>query len=832
MSVLHQLGAHLQHWLEGDDPFAWESQHPTVNEMAKLLERHHLSSQLPYVAFDEEQGVYHNQSTIGFVLACSPLVGANSSIQRTLSRLFINLPEGAIAQVLLYASPRIATPLEAYCMARQQASQIHQVSARNLALYLNRGAYQPLFLEDSLLVRDFKVYFSLTLDNEFEVDALHRLLEARVQIMTSLENANIHSASLEPAALLGLIRELSEGQLSTMPEKVLYDPKQNLSRQATTIESTLLLKKNRLQLGSHFDIRVLCAEQFPTLCTQADMQDLIGNSIERGGKIGCPFLFVFNVYMPPQASVQTRAALKSHRWNKLAHGPLKRWVPLSVDVSFDWEHSNRQINLGDKWVQAQFLVALYATPLNANRMETTVKDHFSSHGWSLKSAGPLSFPAWLSCLPMTGTGASMQDAMQYGLAKSILASNAASLAPFQGEWKGNGSYEQHCDPILLMVGRKGQLITWSPFDNKNQGGNFNIAIAGKSGSGKSFVMQMIEQSIHAIGGQVWVIDEGRSHQKTCELLEGRMIDFSEHDICLNPFTHIQIMNDEQMLLLKPMVALMATQKRETTELEDAFIEQAIRETWSQYGNDNSITHISTWLSHHPSLIAKDLSQMLFPYTKDGMYGRFVEGRATLNFENRFTLLELGGLKQRPDLQPIVMMMYIHQITQYLERAPRDTPKLLANDEGWRHLFTPKTAKFLAEVARTIRKHGGSLMIGTQGINDFYSTPTGVAIFENSDWVLMLKQKAESIKALKNSQRILIDSYMEELLDSMVTIPGKFSEIMIYGPHGYTIGRFMVDRFTQILYSSTAEDFEAVASKRQQGLSLVEAVQQIAGVSHE
>jgi conjugal transfer ATP-binding protein TraC len=826
MSLFQNLGTKLQSWLEGEDPFSFESQSPTEKETAKLLERYTLNSQLPYVAFDENAGVYHNKSTVGFVLACSPLVGSNISIQKTLARLFSSIPEGGIAQVILYASPRIALPLEAYCRARRSASEIHRRAAYNLASYLNSGAYEPLFPNDTVLIRDFKVYFSLTLDNQMEREALHQLSEARIQIATSLENAHIQSYSLPPTELLGLIRELTEGSLSTNPEIVPYNPEQNLALQATSIESRILLKQKGLQLREHFDIRMLAAAQFPELATQASMQELIGQSIERGGKLGCPFLYVFNMHMISQSASQTRAALKSHRWDKLAHGPLRKWVPLSQDVYQDWATSTRRINLGDKWVEVQFLVALYTKPKLANRLETLVKDHFNSQGWILKSTGSLSFAAWLSCLPMSHTRHLMQDAMKYGLAKTVLSSNAASLSPFQGEWKGNGSQANHCAPILLLTGRKGQLITWSPFDNKNQGGNFNIAIAGKSGSGKSFVMQMIEQSVHAIGGQVWVVDEGRSHQKTCELLEGRLIDFAKADICLNPFTHIQIMNDQQMTLLKPMVALMVSQKRETTELEDAFIEQAIRETWNDYGSKNSITRIAAWLKARPEAITEDLSQMLFPYTKEGMYGRFVEGPATLTFDNRFTLLELGGLKQRPELQPIVMMMYIHQITQYLEREPRDSPKLLANDEGWRHLFTPKTAKFLEEVARTIRKHGGSLMIGTQGINDFYSTPTGLSIFENSDWVLMLKQKAESIKALKNSQRILMDEHMEALLDSMNTVPGKFSEIMIYGPQGYTIGRFSVDRFTQILYSSNADDFTAVESLRQQGLSLIEAVQQV------
>ena len=47
--------------------------------------------------------------------------------------------------------------------------------------------------------------------------------------------------------------------------------------------------------------------------------------------------------------------------------------------------------------------------------------------------------------------------------------------------------------------------------------------------------------------------------------------------------------------------------------------------------------------------------MLYPYTKHGMYGKFFEGPCTLNINNNFIVLELEELKQKKDLQKIVLI---------------------------------------------------------------------------------------------------------------------------------------------------------------------------------
>jgi conjugal transfer ATP-binding protein TraC len=71
-------------------------------------------------------------------------------------------------------------------------------------------------------------------------------------------------------------------------------------------------------------------------------------------------------------------------------------------------------------------------------------------------------------------------------------------------------------------------------------GNYNTAIAGKSGSGKSVLLQELMVSIAGSGGRVFVIDVGRSFEHSAKLLGGDFIAFHPgNPLSLNPFTHIE-----------------------------------------------------------------------------------------------------------------------------------------------------------------------------------------------------------------------------------------------------------------------------------------------------
>ena len=132
--------------------------------------------------------------------------------------------------------------------------------------------------------------------------------------------------------------------------------------------------------------------------------------------------------------------------------------------------------------------------------------------------------------------------------------------------------------------------------------------------------------------------------------------------------------------------------------------------------------------------------------------------------------------------------------------------------------------FIETLARRLRKYRGSLIVGTQSLNDFYQNPGAQAAFDNSDWLCLLSQKPESIEQLKKNDRLSISPQQEAQVKSLKTKQGQYAEVMISGTTGYAIGRLLLDPFSSLLYSTKAEDYAAVQHLKQQGFSLQQSLE--------
>jgi len=218
--------------------------------------------------------------------------------------------------------------------------------------------------------------------------------------------------------------------------------------------------------------------------------------------------------------------------------------------------------------------------------------------------------------------------------------------------------------------------------------------------------------------------------------------------------------------------------------------------------------------------------MLFPFTTQGNYGRFFNGQSTVNLDNPLVVVELEELKERKDLQGVIVQMFIINITNKVFLGDRKTPFTIVFDEAWDLLRGAQSGVFLETLARRLRRYYGSLVVGTQSVNDLFASPAAQAAFDNSDWMCLLSQKSESIEQLKKLGRITLTPLMESQLKSVRTKHGEYSEVMIYGSQGYAIGRLLLDPYSQLLYSSKAEDYSAIQALRAQGLSLAEAIEKL------
>lgn len=804
-----------------------------TRSLSDLLNKASLEDCLPYRSFDPATQIFVNRSCKGFVIETLPLVGCNAEYPRQLAGFFQHsLPPGSNLQCLLIASSRIGSWLNRWEQARHNQLEILEELAKERKAYL--GNLPGL--------RSFRLILSYSEPNAL-FTSFDAILALREQIITTLKGWGLPIKIWNAENLLRGLDELLNPSNALETFNIPWNIFEPLAHQFMSPSTRWKIEPSQMVLGENERImRLYTPRLFPPVWHLGAMGTLIGDPFDEFLRLKGSFFLSYSVHIAHEKTLKTRMLAKCGNVEKQAASPIAKYIPSVKQAADEWTFVRGKFEEGQRLVRTRFQVGLLSPPNLIEKEQQTLFNLYRSQRWELALDRYLQLPSFLSCLPMAWGEGADEDSKLFQKTKTTLSHEPANLMPLQGEWQGTSS------PGMLLVGRRGQLFTWSPFDNNE--GNYNACVVGRSGSGKSVFMQELLTSMLGMGGRVFVLDVGRSFEKTVKLLQGTYLEFSTHtrvhtsvphastdptdgpkNICINPFTSIPIHDPEEssdaLAMLKPILSLMAAPKEGTRDIEDTYLEQAIQDAWSKRQNAATVTDVANFLLTRKDAIAKSLGKRLYPYTDEGNYGRFFNGPATIDLSDRLVVVELEELKERKDLQSVIIQMVILQITNSIYTGDRKTPSCLILDEAWDMLRGAQSGVFIETAARRLRKYYGGLIVGTQSVNDFYATPGAQAAFDNADWMCLLSQKDESIKLLKNSDRLAMDPAMERTLRSLRTEQGQYAEIMIKGPKGFAVGRLLLDPFSQTLYSTKAEEFSAVQTLVEQGTSLKDAVLKIA-----
>jgi len=406
--------------------------------------------------------------------------------------------------------------------------------------------------------------------------------------------------------------------------------------------------------------------------------------------------------------------------------------------------------------------------------------------------------------------------------------HALTQLPVFGSWKGTGSKR------MTVFSREGQIMSISPFDS---GSSYNAVIAASSGKGKSVTVNDLILNTLATGGRGWIIDVGRSYYKLCQYVGGQFIEFgTDSDICLNPFSVVTDY-DEEADMLVGIVSNMAAPNDQLSDYQTPGLRRVMNTLWKRLGNKMTIDDLADALKKESESRIHDIGEQLYPFTKDGEYGRFFYGENNIDFKSGLAVIELEELKSKKHLQQVVLLQMIFQIQSaiYLDNSELDKEKLVVIDEAWEMLAGGSTdsgsgmrgiAKFIETAYRRFRKRKAACIICTQSLNDLYQSPSGVAIAENSPNKYLLGQNRETVAALEREKRLDIGSFGYELLKTVHTVPGHYSEILFMTERGSGVGRLYVDPFKLLLYSTNPDDLAAINKYTSQGYSEGDAIKQV------
>lgn len=786
----------------------------TTALLNKMLTRNSISAYLPYLTYNKSKDCYTLETGVGVIFECTPLQFPSMEQKDTIQSLFESaLIPGTSVQFLMYASKNVEPYLDAYLLSRKRAggeSIFTDVATARKNFYL-KGTSENIIRGNMVKIRNFRLIVSMVIPCEKTPqgyakcinDHLDKYREGLRQVLSSI---GMGPTPVSPAKLNTILAELLNPDHDF--KEANYDTTIPIRDQVVYSDTEIHVEADHLKVDNHY-CQSMTVKQYPEDWQMAKCMNFIGSMYENAKQIGVPFIMSMNCEYPDQvkdgASFQKKALAAKYQ----SFGQFAKWFPHLLVKKKNFDILQEALE-DEALFYGYFNIFFYArSKKEMYDTNQSFQNLYRTMGIVLQDDPYVSMPLFLQMLPM-GYNSDIQKSLKRRNTRTT--GIISELLPIYADWRGYGR------PVIQLISRRGQPQYFDVFSNTT--GGFSAAVVASTGAGKSFFVNEMTMGYLALGAKIWTIDVGRSYEKLCDLVGGTFIAFSsDSDICLNPFTLVKDLSEE-MPMLKAIITQMAS-KEPLDDLNIAYIEEAIHNVYEDSGVDTTVNDIAEYLNAQDDSRQRELAKRLYPYAKYGAYGKLFNGRSTLADQSDYIVYELEELKSKKDLQEVVLLALVYQIQQDILK--KDRQKLILIDEAWDMLTGGNTTTFIETAYRRYRKYGASCVTITQNMNDFYGIPAGMAIVENSDYFFLLRQRPESIEALRKSQRLSLTDGLYDLLQSVRTDSGNYSEVFAYTPDGITIGRLVVDRFTQLLYTTKADEFMKIKEYKNQGMSLKDAI---------
>ena len=809
-----------------------------------------LAHWLPYRSYDAKTGIFYNSSSRGFVIEAAPMLGADERSGEILTQfLSEGIPAPGCLQFHHWMSPRVTERLSQWYLPRYSAAGVYEAMAKHRIDFLTDGVWESLSADAPFCLRNHRVAISYSTPESSNVTP-EEIVAVMEGLISALASVNVSARKMDPVQLIAWIDDITSPTTAAGDDVVSYSPLDPIADQAVRRDIEVQIEPDRILLRTErfrptgrelngtpeigeiypdtFDVRSFSVRNLPTRWAPWDCARLIGDMFTDKLRMPCPVSTNLCLEFPDPQAATNKASYKFMRTTSLSDSKSARFLPQLKDQSQEWKYVNDELRQGRKLVRLFYSVTSFSPKGKGDANERVLKSIYRAAGWDLLDDRYLQVMGLLCAMPMTMANGLSRDLERMKRMRTMLTTTAANLAPLQGEYLGASV------PHLLLIGRRGQPFFWSPFENK--AGNHNVAVFGKSGSGKSVTLQELCGSLCGAGAKVAVIDDGRSFEHSAKLQGGAFVEFTmSSGFCLNPFSMIDEAQAEQdedylldcMAMLKAIISQMSRHIDRLNDTERGLIDGAVNLVWNEKKSRGSIDDVIAALEDTGNDIAINLAIAIRPFSSQGTYGRFFEGQVSFELSAQLTVFELSDLSSREELRSVVLTAIMFLTQQMMRKEDRAIPKALLLDEAWQMLRGGAMAEFIETYARTCRKYGASLITATQSLNDYYKSAGSIAALENSDWFVILQQKPETIADFKKHDRFEMDDYTDALLRSLKRNGFEYSDIMIKGPDTLAVGRLVLDPFSATLFSSSPKTFAAVEQLVAQGYTMDEAIARIA-----
>ena len=773
---------------------------------------------LSYRYFEPSNNLFlSDENVAGFMLEIAPIVGVDQAMYQNLQHFFNDeLPADGFLQFLLVASHDVEDILAHWQAPRvNPAPLLKKITNKRMEFIRQRAT--SFGNADGRIARDYQIFISFSQVVGKGDDNYAEIMAFQQQMLNKLQSWQLAPRLCEASDLIKLVRTMLQMQLTSESSNH-YNPLVLLSKQI--IEPCHLQAVEDKQIShvtTNLTSRIYHIKESPLEFSLAQTINLLGDNIRNSNGIASRFIISYcvasNISKTSQSLITARGRKvieASEKWYSQGNRDLAR-------EASEWRDINdRTSSQGERYLTEHWQLMVTSTSQTIEVVSQNVVSLYNSNNFRLAITQNLQLPALLGILPMQQV--LMWNILdKFKLTRLVLSKEVIARLPIHAEWKGVPK------PGVLLHARRGQLFNFNPF--YKLGGNYNICIFAPSGSGKSVFLQELAISLMSQNTRMFILDIGQSFANICTLLDGEIIQFGRNSpFSLNPFASFSadMQEGDRQEFLKCTKGLLEVMcGNEVDAYGAAELEKAISSALTAHDYQLDITSFAVFLTGSNSEILRRYGATLYPYTKDGSYGKYFSGEKVASFRRLITVFEFEEIKNDPKLLSIVLQILLMEVTNQFLTGDRQTPFMIIVDEAW--MLLDYAVAFFEAFVRTVRKYGGSLVICVQNFMDLHKTAAHRTILENSTWTILLKQDEKGLGAFNQSESF---KDMIPLIRSISLSPNNYAECLICTTGVSVIGRLVLDDYSKALFSTDATDFSFLKTKTQQGIGLDEAVEQL------
>jgi len=819
------------------------------------LDFHSFSSILPYRYFFKEKDIFINENSLGFGLELMVLSGADEKLINSVADLLrYKLRDGYDLEVILWGSNQVGNIIDEAFRKQLKRNDIYSELGKTSIQYYKKGAETSLKnkLNLPITLREYRLFVFISQNTSYSEQALFDLCALRDDFIAEFDSIDMDFNRLNLRSFLSILRSwINPDNGNIYLRSNSHDEHATLNEQVIDKTFELIHEPDRLivetetvHLGKPQEIKE--KEDLKRVCTKITnlslrtlpdkfalwmSADNFFNIFRASQAIRCPFLISMHARLIPHAEAKSKAQSKYLSLQKKAQSAYAKYISGTQETAAEWKKLRDNLASDEvRLAQCYFNVVLFSNDGDEKKDESAAISCFRYNSVELFNTRYMQLQSFLSTLPFLMSEGLFADLKRAGRLRTLTTWNLANLLPLVADYK-LGRYG------VLLPSFRNQISFFDMFSDNLPIANYNIAVAATSGAGKSFLVQAILNYVLSVSGKCFVIDLGHSYRKFCEIVGGTYLEY--HSLKLNPFTNIHDIN-ESSEQIRDLLSVLASPSGDLEDVQEEYLRQAVIIAWEKKKNEANIDDVVAALQELNKKSEKseksrdsrieDLITLLVRYGTKGAYSEVFNGYSAIAPDASFVVLELGELENKPTLMKAVLFALMLNIEEQMYHTPRNQPKMVVIDEAWRLLAgdNKAAARFIEKGYRTARRHLGSFVTITQGIEDFMKSDEARACWNCSDIKIIMLQNAKAFDDFMISHQDYFDPYVESLIRHFKEAKTNgFSEFMLQLGKVQSFHRLFVDPFSRVMFSSAGKEFEAVQKYRDKGCSIEESILKVA-----